>query len=369
MKTGKSLTELAAEIERQHAAKKDYLADTRKLTLADDGRLILGNGDHSILNTNKNFHAQVAARLGIPKQYYDRMLEEQPTLLAKNVNTWFSNKPEVRMVRTLDGTARAFLSERYRPLDNFQLASAVLPVLQELGADVQSADVTENKLYLKAIIPGRLEQIPPAGVDMKDVHFDGKGHILVDEVQPGIVISNSEIGLGGVNVCPAIHEIHCTNLATWKKEGINKHHIGGALSNLLGEGQQLAEYMADDTRKATDEAIWKQVRDVCRAACDGQIFEKLVDRLREARGQKIEGDIPKVVEVTAEKYGFNNDERAGVLRHLIERGDLSKYGLHSAVTLYSQQVDDYDRATELEEVGAQVIELSQTEWNSIGMAA
>jgi len=38
-------------------------------------------------------------------------------------------KPERRMVRTLDGSTRAFLSDRYRPLDNFDLAHEVFHVL------------------------------------------------------------------------------------------------------------------------------------------------------------------------------------------------------------------------------------------------
>ena len=36
------------------------------------------------------------------------------------------------MVRTLDGNARAFLSDRYRRLDNYDLLAHVLPMLREL---------------------------------------------------------------------------------------------------------------------------------------------------------------------------------------------------------------------------------------------
>ncbi|MBL0089244.1 MAG: hypothetical protein IPP44_22195 [Ideonella sp.] len=36
------------------------------------------------------------------------------------------------MVRTLDGQARAFLSDRYRRLDNYDLCEHVLPMLQRL---------------------------------------------------------------------------------------------------------------------------------------------------------------------------------------------------------------------------------------------
>ena len=60
------------------------------------------------------------------------MRSDAPALLAHNVNHWFKTQPAERMVRTLDGKARAFLSNRYRRLDNFDLLHAVMPVLAEL---------------------------------------------------------------------------------------------------------------------------------------------------------------------------------------------------------------------------------------------
>lgn len=59
-------------------------------------------------------HGQIAQRLDIPAKYYNRMRSEAPALLAANVNNWFQEQPERRMIRTLDGKARAFLSDRYR---------------------------------------------------------------------------------------------------------------------------------------------------------------------------------------------------------------------------------------------------------------
>ena len=54
------------------------------------------------------------------------------------------------MVRTLDNKARAFLSDRYRPLDNFDLATAVLPRIADAGCKVRSAQLTENRFYIQA---------------------------------------------------------------------------------------------------------------------------------------------------------------------------------------------------------------------------
>jgi hypothetical protein len=46
-----------------------------------------------------------------------------------------------------------------------------------------------------------------------------------------------------------------------------------------------------------------------------------------------------------------------VLRHLIVEGDLTAYGPVNAVTHYSKEVTDYDRATDFEALGGKFIEL------------
>ena len=74
-----------------------------------------------------------------------------------------------------------------------------------------------------------------------------------------------------------------------------------------------------------------------------------------------------------ERFGKRNQltegERGGILRHLIEGGDLTRYGLHGAVTRFSADVEDYDRATEFEKLGGAVIELPKSDWMEVLKAA
>lgn len=72
-----------------------------------------------------------------------------------------------------------------------------------------------------------------------------------------------------------------------------------------------------------------------------------------------------MVELTSNKYGLNKDENDGILRHLINGGDLSLYGLSNAITRQSQDVESYDRATELESMGWSVLTMPRATWNSI----
>jgi len=54
-----------------------------------------------------------------------------------------------------------------------------------------------------------------------------------------------------------------------------------------------------------------------------------------------------------------------VLQHLVESHDLTRYGLHAAITRASTDVEDYDRATELERLGGRVIALRPSEWTAV----
>lgn len=142
MKSGLTIVEMAQQIERQSKLKQDYLLDTRRLQVEPFGsQLYLHTfDDHDDplvepLEINQIAHRQIGTHLKIPAAYYDRMLSDYPELLAENVNSWFQREPTQRMVRTLDGTVRAFLSNRYRRIDNLDIAEIVLPVIQQTKHD------------------------------------------------------------------------------------------------------------------------------------------------------------------------------------------------------------------------------------------
>lgn len=359
MKTGKSLIELATEIERQSQAKVDYVADTRKLEMrpapagsTEAPRLVIQNGEQHSLPIGELAHRQISERVGIPAKYYDRMLTEAPELLARNVNHWFAENPEKRMVRTLDGRARAFLSNRYQRIDNVHVAETVLPILSRTpGIEVVSAEVTDRRLYIKAVT--------------HSVRAEIKSKRVGDFVEAGVLISNSEVGLGAVQVMPFFYFLVCTNGMVRNKEGLRSAHIGTKIDG----DENLAEILADDTRKTMDRAVLLKVRDVVSAAMDQARFMEAINRMQEQTEQMVKGDPAKAIEILADDFMLSNDERAGVLRHLIEGGDLSRYGLTNAVTRTAEDVASYDRATELETLGGRIVDLSAGQWQRIAEAA
>lgn len=203
MKTGRNLQEVLVELDRQNKAKQDFISPAQGMHLREDGHTFeinhLTTNQQEVFGTTSLFHRQVASALGIPAKYYDLMQAQKPELLAENVNSWFADKPSSYMVRSMDygagQVARALLSERYRRIDNMEIATAVLPLFAGNNQyEVMSCEVTENRLYLK-VVNHRLEM---------EV---GKGDI----VQAGVMISNSEVGLGAVSIQPLVYRLVCTN--------------------------------------------------------------------------------------------------------------------------------------------------------------
>lgn len=99
-----------------------------------------------------------------------------------------------------------------------------------------------------------------------------------------------------------------------------------------------------------------KLRDTTMAAIEESRFAQVVDKLKEAAGIPIKGNVQEVVELTGREFGITQDEQNGIFKYLVEGGDLSLYGLTNAVTRASQDVESYDRATALEGIGWQIMQ-------------
>lgn len=366
MKAGLSLSQLAAELERQGKAKRDYVVDPRHMEMVPDAGgdgVALRLADVGAVGLNKLAHNQVAEHLDIPAKYYNRMLDVRPDLLARNVNTWLQASKSPRMVRTLDGKARAFLSDSYRPLENDELAAAVLPVLMDLDVEIMSSEITESRMYIKAVHRSIRKDMP---VHARGSQWGDGSHVIFRTQSPGIVISNSETGCGAVSVETSIFDHVCTNLAVFGQHSMKQRHVGArhALA-----GANVVHMLSDEARRATDQALWLQVRDVVRGAFDELQFGARVDKIAELDECRIDGKVEKVIEAAAKVVSLSTVETASVLRHFIEGGQLSALGVFNAVTRTAQDLGDYDRASELERMGGKLVELPRSQWREIAKAA
>ena len=347
MKTGRTLVELAQELIAQQESKRDFHASTKSLTMVPSGEFQLDvNTGTEMMPATSYAHAQMASKLSIPKVYYDRMLKDSPFLLANNVNHWLEKRQEeTSLIRTLRGQMRAFLSNRYRIVDNHDILEMVIPELAEMGSGIEivSCQVTDEKMYLK-VINKNVEAAIAVG----------------DPVQAGFILSNGEIGNSSISVEPFIYRLVCTNGLILKDRKQRKNHAGRVNKN--------AALYASDTLQAIDDAFRLKIRDLVRNAINISTFQEAVTDMQGAKSNLITGNPVKAVEVTAKAIGLSENESGLVLNHLIRSGDLSKFGMLNAVARTAEDIESYDRATEIERLGSSVLYLPTSTWREVATA-
>jgi hypothetical protein len=357
MKAGKTISELAAHVTAQRDLIRDYRIPQKMLRM--DPQTMHLVTDAAQTNTalriapNQLMHAQIAERLGIPGRYYTKMMQETPELLSRNVNEWLTRgNGEKRFLRTFAPasaanlgetgdtlTGRAFLGSTYRPLDNFDLISALVPPMLESGVKVVSSEVTESRLYIQAVAQEIKSRVVSPGT-----------HNRIDDVlNIGLIASNSEVGGGSLSIRALVFRQVCTNGLVISEDlpGFKQVHIG------RGDLEVDDKILSTETKKLRDAAIWAKARDVIKAAISQATLDKVTDRLNAIAGVKLQNP-ERAVELVAERFDLIEDERAQIMRNLIEGGDVSQWGLTNAVTALANEVASYDRAVELEEIGGKV---------------
>lgn len=365
MKTGKTLSELAAEIERQYETKKDYVARTDKVdVLPTETGLAIGLKDKGQFEVGPIAHDQIGSHTGIPKPYYQKMVKEDRRLLANNVETWFQKYPAPQLFRTLDGKNRAFLSDKFNTLDNYDFFAATLPILKQRKLHIMSAEITERRLYLKCVDEQLFRDVP-VGFKMGD-----GSHKIFTTCAPALILSNSEVGFGRLVAETGVYEGGCTNLALFSSGGFKRTHIGARhkLTENL-DVEDLDQILSQQAKQKMMEALWLQVRDVIASAFDEKVVAKRAEAFEAAAGREIKRDVNEVMEVFAKTYDVNEAEKKSIFDHLIRGGNFTQYGLHAAITRSAQDVDSYDRATELEYLGGKIVELPRSDWQALAEAA
>ena len=342
MKQGKTLKALAAELKRQHDNKRDFIVNTHNLQMQTnskgESKLTFNLNNKPItFGVNDNAHQKIAVKLNIPIRYYQKMQIESPQLLDQSVNDSFKKLAENRMIRTLDGTARAFLSDRYRRIDNLELCAAIYPFIESTKfLSVESAEVTDSHLYLKVINKRIKAEI-------------SKGNII----QAGFVISNSEVGEGCLKVEPLIFNTFSKNALIFKDCLHKTNHIGRQFKS-----SSTAYEIPTDDRNYNANIFTKLQKDIQAAISDFETFDTIVQLLKQSKQIPLQKDIVKAVESLANDFELSPNERGDILRQLLISEDHSRYGLIQAISAASKISNSYERATDLEHISGELLTLS-----------
>jgi len=365
MHNGMKLEEMMEEVLRHSEVKKDFIADTKEhlqmVPMPNEGfendlAIVLQNDETGLLERfgiTENFHRQVAARLKIPSKYYMRLIDDHRDLLLTNVNELFDREPALRMVRTLDGRARAFLSNSFRRVDNEQILERTLPVIRgDFETTLLNTFVDENRLRLKCLFTG----------DSHEVDLGQTPNGKDDIVHAGFEMGNSEVGKGSFYIRGFIYRDMCLNGCVFGVEetaSMKIIHVGSRLG--IDEGMLLS----NETMRKEDELIVSAARDVLAKLASPDFTQKVGEKLRALKGRPAVKSAQAAVEHVCKELRMTDNESAKVLESFIRDQDYSQWGMVNAVTQTANSTEDYNRASKIEELGNNIIQLNASQWSRV----
>ena len=373
MKRGMSLESLLTTVVEQQKTKRGFVANTKESIAMVDAEdmpqnvaIVLRKEGASELERfaiSENCHRQISARLQIPLKYYFRLLDDHLDLVIMQVNALFEREPQTRLLRTIeqDGrpVARAFLSNRYKMIDNDQVLEQVLPPLVsgDVPSEMLSSNITENRMYLKVLFTG--DDLAQEVGTLRDGS--------PDIVRPGAVVKNSETGMGSMVTEGFFYRDFCFNGCVFGRTGIfntKRIHLGG---ELIANGE--FQVFSDETKRKQNELIIAEVTDAITALTNPENVQKMGDALRATKDTIVVEDAFAGVDQLAKEVDLRDDEKQSVITNFLQDGDFTKWGMLNAVTkVANTDTVDYERACELEQIGSDIIDLNTTQWNRIALA-
>lgn len=362
-----TLAELAQRLEFQQERKLDVVAPAGAIR-ARGGVLVVQDADYEITPSGVSRTAGafeptdvcdqgIAEKLNIPGAYLRKLRSEFPDLYDANVNGWLVRDERRFLVRTLrgeggrPGVARAFLSNGYKIIDNYDALSAVLDGVRDAGVAVQIAgcDLSDRKMYVRVTAPEIRAYAPTLLRDYRSP-FNGRRGADNPTVFAGFIISNSETGCGALSIAPQLTVEVCDNGMTITKDVARAVHTGARLAEGTIE-------WSDDTQRKTLSVITAQARDAVRAFLTPSYVQREIRVIEQAAGAPVQ-DADQTITLVSQRLKYTEAQRKGILDHFIRGGSLTAGGVLHAVTSLAQTVEDPDEAHDLENSALRAMELA-----------
>jgi hypothetical protein len=368
-----SLTDLVAELERQKTSKFDFVADTRGLAIreCEGGLCLIPKEDRMtewVPSSGLPIREAALLQIGekstpsVPGRFLKELTAQRPRRAGELLNGLFEDAPARRFIRCLDGQVRAYLSDRYRVLDHYDLAFSALDAVRQAGGEVIEASLSESHMRIKFTSRQIWEAIDVKRQGERSNWYSGGlgnpdylGRVRARSggelpggpgtVHPLVTVSNSETGQGGFSVRIGLLQAICFNLAT-VEEVVGVVHLGERLS---------VGVFTEETVTAESRAITLKARDTIKGAFNPEVFKRMVEIARGAQAQEIRTP-QSAVENVARAASLSDKAKEAILSYFLRDYDLTCYGLAQAVARYAQDEVDGEGAASLEDLAGKIMQ-------------
>jgi hypothetical protein len=361
-----SLEELVGALRHQHTRKLDLVVPARALHV-DDGQLLIEGTEPVLAEDGVTLTAGaytptatcdegLADKLQIPVAYLRRCRADAPELYAANINTWLERSDASYLVRCMTsdnggGTARAFLSNSYKIVDNLDVLFSVLDGIRTAGVpvNVAHADLTDHGMYVQVVC----EQIAVMAPELLAGYrspWNGQSADDLPVVFAGLKISNSEVGAGAATITPSLTVQVCSNGLTISRDALRTVHLGSRLDDGVIT-------WSSQTQAANLQLIRSKAADAVTSFLSIDYLQAKVDQMTRLAGKPI--DRPeRTIRHLGKKLGYSEDTQNSILSHFIRGGQLTAGGVMQAITSVAQGLGDADAAHLMEGQALEALELA-----------
>lgn len=247
--------------------KWDRKVTAKGMRVSSSGVLELSNGDTAPTRFAVSDLAvgQLCQRLEIPVAYYRRLPNEMKAVVANHDLARMDG--HAYLLRGKGEWIRAFLSADYVPYNNAQIAETTHVLLKEAGISVKSLVVEETHLFVKIVS----EEITDSPSGLK----------------AGVMIGNSEVGLGSISVEPFVFRLACTNDLVVTQEKSFKHahihltvyELNRRMAEALSKAFRVASSTMDAFLKTREEPVADPVKTIRELAAKRDLSQKFTDQV------------------------------------------------------------------------------------------
>lgn len=379
----RTLEDMLHVIKEQNDMKQDYIAPTNQLqfrTIESEDRvhgtnhsqivMEANNGEGTkILNVNQHCFDQIAQKAEIATPTARRLQQNYPREMDNLINAIWQKENSKRMIRTFEnsyinspfnydrhtGTARAFLSDKFKTFDNSDLLESALPTLGESDASWKIVNYanTDKKLYIRL---------------KSEVIQSDAG--LNDLMAHGIGISNSETGSGSVAVFGIAWTLACLN-GMQTENVTRKAHITSARDG------DTWNVLTDETKQADNHSLKLQLRDIVSSYASRDAFDENIEKMKRAKEDVVNVPMNESVENLGKVLTLSKKETSNVLEGLLQTIGQSGYEQNQKInraTLVNActavgNTSDPDNVDFWQRLGGKVLNLGKTDWNRVAMAS
>lgn len=314
------LSELIAELNQQQKSRTDIVSsDWIAILNGRDITIKTGNETHEL---TEHAHDQLAQILNIPTRYYERLQSTNPELLAQNIN---SGPNRTLMFRILDGKIIAVMSNSYLIIDNYDVLMCTLETIKKMhhhGSKVGSCEISKTKMYL-------------------EIHQIEKSFEIIEgvTVTPGILIQNSEVGVGAFRA-----DLHLTFPG-------GHGMIRELPTHRIHKGRKIEPGVVE--QQPREGPLWEWVANTINDAFNPITLNTWITLIRSNTDRITEKPL-ETVDRVCEDYQLTEQQKTTILNHFMALGDRTKYALANAVAMTAQETRGLDRSIMLERIAGKI---------------